>query len=118
MRATPPRDRPGKPDPQAVGYIVVMAVPGDDAMFMGWCPMDGVAALAARVRATHPSAEITDWFPSTRRIGQWHHKDLIPARVAADNPDWYLPTAAFTRYLEALRAQFPSVPQPPTSEGR
>jgi ABC-type glycerol-3-phosphate transport system substrate-binding protein len=110
MRATPARDRPGKPDPHTVGYIVVMAVPGETAMFMGWCPMEGVAGLAARVRATHPSAQITDWFPSTRRIGHWHHKGLIPARVAADNADWYQLTPAFTGYLEALRAQYP-IPQ-------
>jgi hypothetical protein len=110
MHATPPRDRPGKPDPQAVGYIVVMAAPGDASMFMGWCPMDGVAGLAERVRATHPGATITDWFPSTRRIGHWHHKGLIPSRVTNDNPDWYQPTAAFVRYLDALRAQFVDVP--------
>ena len=102
-------NRRDKPDPQEVGYIVVMAVPGCGAtgpIFMGWCPMNETAALVTRVRLTHPDAAITDWFPSTRRIGHWHHKTLIQSRLTPDNADWYALTPAMAKYLAALRAQY------------
>jgi hypothetical protein len=98
-----------KPDPQEVGYIIVIAEPGDvqGHLFIGWCPMQGTAALVERVRV-HRSATlaVTDWFPSTRRIGHWHHKTLIASRVEPDNPDWYRPIPAVQRYLGQLRTQY------------
>jgi hypothetical protein len=108
-RTSPASHRPGKPDPNAVGYIVVMADPGNaetGPIFMGWCPMHETAVLVARVRCTHPHAAITDWFPSTRRIGHWHHKALISSRWASDNADWYKMTPAMADYLAALQAQY------------
>jgi hypothetical protein len=113
-RTSPSRHRPDKPDPQEVGYIVVMADAGLEPtgpIFMGWCPMNETAALVARVRTTHPRAVITDWFPSTRRIGHWHHKALIPSRVTPDNADWYTMTDAMAAYLTALRAQYADAAQ-------
>jgi hypothetical protein len=77
---------------------------------MGWCPMNETAALVARVRTAHPHIAITDWFPSTRRIGHWHHKALISSRITPEDADWYRMTSGLADYLAALRAQYAPPP--------
>jgi hypothetical protein len=100
--------RPAKPDPHQVGYIIVCdqragAQAEAAPVFIGWCPMNETAAILARVRRVRPGYVITDWFASTRRIGNWHHKTMVSSRLTLTNADWYHRTEAVTAYLNTLR---------------